>query len=31
MNDFRKWLAGVLSEWADRLWPPYPERQRRGL
>lgn len=32
----RKWIAGVLSYYgfahlADRLYPPYPERRRRGI
>lgn len=32
----RKWLAGLLSYYgfgtlADRIYPPYPERRRRGI
>lgn len=32
----RKYLAGWLSAWgapvlADLLYPPYPERRRRGI
>jgi hypothetical protein len=26
----RKWLAGLLSSLANRLYPPYPERMRRA-
>lgn len=28
---FRRWLAGLASAFAAWLYPPYPERQRRGI
>ena len=31
MSEFRRWLAGWLSWAADRLYPHYSERMRRGL